>query len=512
MSGKWKKRMTAAMSFALITSLLTACSGGGTTPAGDSSMKMAEKKDNSPLKINLLAGLYNELPDMNNAFWKEFKKRTNVELDVQWVPSASYQQKLELMLATGDIPEVVMGIGYNVPTFYKAIQNGVFWDLTPFLGDFSKYPNLKKNKETGVFDFNRVDGKIYTIPRMRSQIHSSLPMRKDWLDKLNIPMPTTLDEYKSALQAIVKANPTGQNPIGMLSYGVLSGIRENLMPAFGVYDPTYDNDKGLIRDVLTPQYAGMIEWVRGLYADNLMPKEFATMKEPQAQDLFSSNKGVSMGSVVRSDWQFTESNRKLDPNAYVRSVVLKGPKGYGINLRSNFAPGMFISSKVPKEKVERILDFYELTATMDFLKFGEFGVEGVHYNMVNGYPKMTELGAKEMVISSYDLFALTYDPGFKIRNINAPPEFNKETEEMVKDWTQKGKQNPFGYLISNTFNDIWPKYQDEYETKVVQAITGKISIGDFRTYQEQLRSTPDMKKAFQEFAKSEKDFNATKGK
>jgi putative aldouronate transport system substrate-binding protein len=511
MSVKRNKIVSALLPLGLSISLLAACSQEGSAPAAIGNTNQKDKKD-EPLKISMAWGLYNELPDMNNSFWKEFKKKTNVDLDIQWIPSANYQQKLELMLATGDIPEVVLGVGYNVPTFYKAIENGMFWDLTPFLGDFSKYPNLKKNKETGVFDYNRVNGKIYTLPRMRSQVHSSLLMRKDWLDNLKIPMPTTLDEYKAALQAIVKANPTGQNPIGLTTHGVLGGARDVFMPGFGVYDPTYDKDGGLIRGLLTPQYADMVEWFRGLYADGLLPKEFSTMKEPQSLDLIGSGKAASLGYVVRADWQYTESNRKIDPNALVRSAVLKGPKGYAINLRSNFAPGMFISKKVPEEKLKRILDFYESTATAEFLKFGEYGVEGIHYTMVNGYPKMTELGSKEMVISSYDPWVLTYDPGFKIRNVNAPPEFNKETESLVKDWTEKGKLDPFSYLISDTFNDIWPKYQDEFDTKTVQAIIGKISINDFRAYQEQLRNLPEMKKAFQEFTKSEKEFAANKGK
>jgi hypothetical protein len=68
--------------------------------------------------------------------------------------------------------------------------------------------------------------------------------------------------------------------------------------------------------------------------------------------------------------------------------------------------------------------------------------------------------------------------------------------------------NPFSYLISRH----WPKYQDEFETKIDQTIIGKISVNDFKAYQGQLRNIPEMKKAFQEFTKSEKEFAASKGK
>jgi putative aldouronate transport system substrate-binding protein len=150
----------------------------------------------------------------------------------------------------------------------------------------------------------------------------------------------------------------------------------------------------------------------------------------------------------------------------------------------------------------------ESTATKEFLKFGEYGVEGVHYNIVNGYPKMTELGFKEMVISSYDTFVVTYDSGFKIRNVNAPPEFNKETEELVKDFPQIGKVNPFSWLLSSTFSDVWPKYSDEYESKTVQAIIGSITMDQFRAYQVELNNKPEIKKAYQEYTQAEKEFKA----
>ncbi|WP_240415423.1 extracellular solute-binding protein [Paenibacillus periandrae] len=492
--------------------LLTACSGnseGGNLKDKEASDTGVKK----PLKMSMAWPLYNELPDMNNAYWTEFKKRANVDLDVQWIPSANYQQKLELMIATGDIPEVVQGLGLNIPSFYKAIENDYFWDLTPFLGDFSKYPNLKKNAELGVFDSTKINGKIYSIPRMRSQVQNSIHMRKDWLDKLNIPVPTTLEEYKEALKKIVKANPNGQGTIGISGWGVLmKDLDVPFMPAFGVYELTFDSGGGLIKEVLTPQYADMVEWFRGLYSDGVLPKEFPTLKDKPAEDLFASGKAASYGRVINRDWTYTETNRKIDPSAMVQSLVLKGPKGYAINLRQPYAAGMYISKKVPESKVREILDYNERTATKAFLQLGEYGIEGVHYNMVDGYPKMTETGFKEMVLSSYDLIPAVYDVGFKIRNPNAPAQFNKDTEVLAKEYMEKGKVNPFATLISSTWSETWPKYSDEYDTKIVQAVVGAITMEQFREHQASLRNKPDMKKAFQEFAQNEKDIRQSLGK
>jgi putative aldouronate transport system substrate-binding protein len=504
---KMRRLIGGSVSAIMFLSLLAACSGGedGSAKTDNGKPKPGEE---GMLQFSTMFPLYTEVPDMNNAYWTEVKKRSNTNLDILWVPNANYASKLELMLASGDIPEVVNGPATNpTPTFYKAIQNGMFWDLTPLLGDFSEYPNLKKLKEK--FDISKVDGKIYGLPRMRSETQASIHMRKDWLDELGIPSPTTLDEFKNALKTIIKAKP---GTIGLTMHGVLSG-NAPFAAAFGVYAASYDNDGGFIRDILTPQYADMVEWFRGLYADGLLPREFSTMKETQAEDLFASGRAVAYIRIINRDWQYTETNRKTNPKAFVRSVELKGPKGYAIKLDPGFAAPLYISSKVPVEKVKRMLKYFDSTATKEYLFLGEYGVPGIHHTLnADGIPIMTDQGFKEMNIGSYHPFILTSDNGFKVRNPNAPPEFNKETENLVADWDKKGVINPFERYNSPTFNDIWPKFQSEYDTKIVQAVIGDITMNEFKTYQEQLRNKPEMKKAFQEYTKAEKEIKANMGK
>jgi putative aldouronate transport system substrate-binding protein len=174
---------------------------------------------------------------------------------------------------------------------------------------------------------------------------------------------------------------------------------------------------------------------------------------------------------------------------------------------------LYISSKVPVEKVKRMLKYFDSTATKEYLFLGEYGVPGIHHTLnADGIPIMTDQGFKEMNIGSYHPFILTTDNGFKVRNTNAPPEFNKETENLVADWDKKGVINPFERYNSPTFNDIWPKFQSEYDTKIVQAVIGDITMNEFKTYQEQLRNKPEMKKAFQEYTKAEKEIKANMGK
>lgn len=208
------KRLSMSLSCLLAISMLAACSDGGggsktAAPAADPKAAPKAAEAEKPLTVKIFAGLYNDAPDMNNAYWTEWQKRTNSKLEMEWVPSGDIDTKMDLVLASGDLPEILSSPNANRPSLINAAKNGAFWDLGPFLGDFKEFPNLKNNLAKDALKYLSVDGKVYALPRSRSRVDLGLKIRKDWLDKLNIPVPTTLDEYAAALKKITDADLDG---------------------------------------------------------------------------------------------------------------------------------------------------------------------------------------------------------------------------------------------------------------------------------------------------------------
>src|SRR5690606_36910056 len=130
--------------------------------------------------------------------------------------------------------------------------------------------------------------------------------------------------------------------------------------AFGGLDPVYNEEGGLIKETLTPNYADMIEWLRGLYAAGSLPKEFAAIKITQAEELYKTGRAVSYVRNVWRDYQFEQEIKKVQPEAEVITLPpMKGPGGYSVHLSPPTFGAMYISRKVPEEKVKRILDYME---------------------------------------------------------------------------------------------------------------------------------------------------------
>ncbi|MDF2958665.1 MAG: extracellular solute-binding protein family 1 [Paenibacillus sp.] len=515
--------LNAAISAAAALALLAGCTGNPSGPAATETAapgskqpetKQQESKQQEPLEIQMTARLFEEVPNMENSYWKEFMKRTNTRLNIEWIPDGDYTTKLNLILASGNIPEVLVINNLKHPPVVNAVKNGAFWDLTPLLGDFSKYPNLKNFSAPEAWVTSRILGKNYVIPKNRPQLSGGPKIRKDWLDKLGIPMPQTLDEYRSALKKIVEADIDGngkKDTIGLVSKASLfSGSAGGFGDAFGMGKPTFNQEGGLIYETLTPQYADLIAWLRELYADGVLAKEFSVMKPTQAVELFEAGKAASLiNESFRWDYIFMSNIKKVQPEAVVDTVPpLQGAGGYAVRYSTGVDGAFLISKKVPEEKVKRILDFLEMTNTKEYYDFTVNGIEGVHFNKANGENVLTDLHKKEVGSTSpWQPIALYYDKYGKLTTPAAPKEYNEAKIKQVESqgYFQKGVISPFSVIDSATWIATWPKFQQEWTSMSVKAIVGQISMDEYKAYVNKLNDDVNMKKAYQEFAKDYKE-------
>jgi putative aldouronate transport system substrate-binding protein len=486
----------------LAVSALGAWAGG----QGDTAAK-AE----GPLEMTWMTGLFEAVPDMNNAWWTEFQKKTNTKVTIEWVPSGDYGAKMDLRLASGDLPEVMTSLEAARPTLIKAIQAGAFWELTPVLGDFSKYPNLKNNMTPGAWNYLRVNGKLYSVPRCRPQIDVQIKFRKDWLDQLGIAVPTTFEEYRQALKKIVNTDVDGNgklDTLGLVGEGFLLGdSHANLMAGFGALDWQTDDQGGQIYNYLKDSYIDMVEYLRTLYADNAIPKEFSAMKRLAVEELFASGKAASYSRNIWRDYFFEEKIRKTQPKAEVISLPpLKNPKGGQTALLATGIYGaQYISKKVPQAKMLRIMDYFEKTANEEYLYMVYYGIEGIHYNMKDGVRVMTDQGLKEVGTSVQQITTLMKNDWAKVVYPGAPKAYNDQKLKEAQIYGKLGRVNAFELLVSDTWTQIWPTYQNEFESNTIKTIVGQMSVADYRAYVQRLRAMPEFKKAFQEFAAQKKD-------
>ena len=218
-------------------------------------------------------------------------------------------------------------------------------------------------------------------------------MRVDWLKNLGLEMPTTLDELYDVLYAFTYDDPDGNgkdDTVGIVTTMTQGNQWEVLFGAFGIgYQHNYLLEDGTVTTYMKAEhYLECIEYLRKLYQNGVMDREFATMPAMTAHEaLWTGRCGVygfrSVGTT--NNWYPGRYTFEVpeDPAQVFGYTVIEGPYGdkgapasYP-SLTSGFVVG---STAQNPEAVIRFIDFL-YTEEGDELTY--LGVENVMYTWID---------------------------------------------------------------------------------------------------------------------------------
>jgi putative aldouronate transport system substrate-binding protein len=331
-------------------------------------------------------------------------------------------------------------------------------------------------------------------------------IRADLVRKAGKQMPTTMNEFLDVVEAIVKQNP---NMIGIASK------QDMFLQGNGGLSAAFDNvriyrnpEGGIVHPKLAPSFTQFVEFLRDAYRRGLLSKEFAVMKPTQATELFQSGAAVVfLNESARWCYPFTQLLKQAgiaDAEAQLIPPLEGLPGFYSTAGGTGVVDSMFISRKVPREKVLQILDYFERTTTMEYYEITTYGFEGVHFNRdANGYRVATPQRDRDMGSSApWQVLPLTYYPYMKLDSTAAPEAYNVAERKLFDDYGYEAKAltDTFSLLTSAKWAQVWPRYMQNWATKCTQAVVGDISIAEFQAYVDSINADPDVKAAYKEFA------------
>ena len=98
--------------------------------------------------------------------------------------------KLNILLASGDRPDIIQCETETMES--QLLSAGI---LLPINEYWDNYPNIKNGRDEATWDLMRyTDGNILFNRYQNPNPLSIIAYRQDWLDKLGLEVPTTLDE------------------------------------------------------------------------------------------------------------------------------------------------------------------------------------------------------------------------------------------------------------------------------------------------------------------------------
>ena len=449
------KRKILAVFLALCMSMsLVACNGGGTSSTSGSTESGAEASGttaettenfnaeglpivNEPITVDTWIEGGTDIDWTNNGFVNTVAEESGIQMEITAVSGADSVTQRNLRLASGNFPDVFMLDWTSIMTFTDIMQYGVqeqiLAPIDQYIEPYSENMGRILEEHPDFADaITATDGHIYGFPRFSECYHClaypKFYIRQDWLDALNLEMPTTTDELKDVLTAFVTQDPNGNgqaDEIGllggtdfnlMLEYGIIGNSFVTVKPDFWLY--THDGENIDI-SVTTDAYRDGLIYLNDLYANGLIdPTSFTNDSDQFAQTVRLEPYIVGMYCCDHIGMGYDNANVDEAKN-YQIVPVLEGPDGVrqqsqnsGEGQIQGFHAVMTVACENP-EAVFRMIDHYFYDDYWNMYRF--HGPEGTGWDYAEEGAKNVFGGPATYVInqlSSDESDALVTANGF----------------------------------------------------------------------------------------------------
>ncbi|MDF2669338.1 MAG: hypothetical protein K0R67_1644 [Paenibacillus sp.] len=445
-----KKLLAVGLVVSLATSL-AACSTSTKKPeqGAATSPPLANSMDKK-ISISAMSGTWQSpVPNAEGEGLNKINEKFNVTYKPQFVPYDEYATKLPVVMAAGDLTDVI-GMEAADANFVKWAKQGAFLPLNDYI---DKYPTLKAVPKS-VWDAVTIDGKIYAIPQFFPAKYGKKPLiRKDWLDNLGLKMPTNYDELKNVAIAFTKNDPDKNGKADTYGIGLAKQIVYGTHMGAGWDSAWYHkNEQGqLIPGVISEGFKQQTQLLADLYKEGAIHKDWAVSKTADIRkDFFAGKYGIWYEQPYDISESRFKSMKESMPGAEIAIIPpFKQEDGQqGFMALSGYYTITALNAKVKgdEDKIHRILQMQDYFRT--FIPVNqrnpqnkEFdwqnGGEGKGYTMVNGIAvQSTEVPDSRPNNYMYAPYWAPNDEATEPGNVLANPfakSFGTNAVEMLKN-------------------------------------------------------------------------------
>ena len=421
---KMRKHLAMLLVLLLVVSILAACSNDktpdtdatNTTEATQVTESETETTQEEAKTVSILVwdlGADGMLPIGDN-YWtdyiqSEFGDPNNI--NVEWVsmPRTEEVTTLNVWMAGQEAPDIVYTYNINVVSNYIS-QEGLT-DLTDVLGTYG--PNIVSLIGNDVLDYGVFNGRQMCIPTLRQLpgiVGSSI--RGDWLDALNMDVPTTTEEWYDTMVAFRDQDPGNLGelniPCGMamaeISFGYFNMLYSFVNPELTSKDLT------LTYPFLYDGYKDGVKFVNKCYNEGLISPEFAL-----DSDISKLNSDITNGYVgfftqnvltgYNNGGMFDSLAENVDGAYYLACDPFTNSLGKHPKL-SNQPYGKFLMIPAFSEAVTESVMYLNWLADVDNYMYIQFGEEGKHYTYEDGIFHQDTNYAGEDKLSAYNNYEI----------------------------------------------------------------------------------------------------------
>lgn len=239
----------------------------------------------------------------DNVWYDAYLRDLGIKVSNMWtVPgNDAYQSKLNVAISSGDIPDLVNVSAIQLKTLVEA---DMLEDLTEVYEKYASedFKKIMADDNNRALEASKVDGKIYALPALTPAIGTlkQLWIRQDWLDKLGLPAPETLDDLLKVAQAFTNDDPDGDNKKNTYGLGLYKDITsvwtapgvDGLFQGFGAYPGVWVKDATgkIVYGSTLPEMKPALQLLNQMYKEGLVDKEFGVQDTAKVYEALNAGK------------------------------------------------------------------------------------------------------------------------------------------------------------------------------------------------------------------------------
>ncbi|MFF9810838.1 extracellular solute-binding protein [Streptomyces coeruleorubidus] len=360
-------------------------------------------------KVTIMSPFWGSPPKQNNSYYTSMNDLIGVDVVWQNQDGNTYDQKLGAVLASSDVPDVVVIPGWNMGGKIPSAILSKFADLGPYLsGDAVKeYPNLAAIP-TEAWQRSIFGGKLRGLPMPAPYAPSMVPLyRQDIFEKEGYEVPTSCDEFMALAKEITNARARRWACLDMKwtafqAFGVLSGSEKPL--GWNLVDGK------LVNRIETEEFLEALEWSRKLFAAGVVhPDSEMGKNAPDPGPKFAAGEFLIYPNNISQWWGRTAEQATQNPDFKIWGMDVWGHDGGNPTLWADQPAGIFafVNKRASESVIRDVLAVANVTAapygTKEYM-MTNYGVEGTHYSVKDGVPVKTDKGNNE-VMNAYVMVA-----------------------------------------------------------------------------------------------------------
>lgn len=356
--------------------------------AQDALLESLKEFEGSKLKmLSAVAG--GKDPDEDKLFAQEFQRLTGIELELVH-PTADYTQKLQA--------DLTAGVEYDLIYTNKAAMD-LFVDqeiLTDLTDQIAASAILSNPTVIPPVEWEQItyDGRVFSVFN-KFEGGRMLTMRADWLEKLGLETPRTLDEFYNTMVALRDGDPAGDGskPIGFSATGTYDF--QPFFSAWGLrngFRQTGDDSK--IIDYASDEAIPVYEYLAKLFTEGLLDPNFATQDMAAVRNQFMTDKLSSLCYWDTWVGLFNAQMQAQDAATEFRAIGVAGiaDETDTITITRGQPSVWMIPINAPSPDLAfKVLEWWH---TFPGITLTSLGIEGHDFTVTDGTYALTEVGAQ----------------------------------------------------------------------------------------------------------------------